>query len=596
MVMEPLKFYEDCGEEKHRQNISDFLGAMISEAGVDADENRRTVAEHGKKVKAIEKMGSRLGWWKLLRGLCILLTAGCILIAVASVSEYASIGPAAIPVIAVGLAASVGFILLIVKVLSPKIKGMKGSIDALEAEAQRLLSDAEAQMAPLNSLFDDTDTFRLIEKTVPGFEFNKDYSVKMQEEFIRKNDFCDVMGSGSSVTDTVSGHYKGNPFLYGRYLTCRMGSKTYYGEMTITWVERVTASDGKIQVEHRQQTLRASVRKPIPLYSRKTYLYYGCQGAPNLSFSREPQHSERSSNAAISGKVKSGERMLRKKEKRALKRGESFTALSNSEFEVLFGANDRDKEVEFRMMYTPLAQINTVKLLRSRVGYGDDFSFTKRGRMNVICSEHSQKWDMDTSASRYYSHDIDKTVQAFTEHNVKFFKSLFFDFAPLLSVPLYQQRPVRSLEPPRLYPSNYTAYEYEVLANSLSPSLFAHPDAATDSILKATCISKGDRLDGVKVTASSFRKVERVDYVSVYGNDGNYHNVPVRWIDYIPVTKETLMGVRELGLNQRDFGRRLRANSDFNNNRLRARGTYIHGLLGYVPGSSESLSTLNEII
>ena len=49
-----------------------------------------------------------------------------------------------------------------------------------------------------------------------------------------------------------------------------------------------------------------------------------------------------------------------------MKNGGQFQEMANSEFDVLFGANDRDHEVQFRLMYTPLAQRNTVDLIKDK--------------------------------------------------------------------------------------------------------------------------------------------------------------------------------------------------------------------------------------
>jgi hypothetical protein len=39
--------------------------------------------------------------------------------------------------------------------------------------------------------------------------------------------------------------------------------------------------------------------------------------------------------------------------------------------------------------------------------------------------------------------------------------------------------------------------------------------------------------------------VERVDYISTFGGDGRFHNVPVYWLEYIPVQKQTIIEMRE---------------------------------------------------
>ena len=70
----------------------------------------------------------------------------------------------------------------------------------------------------------------------------------------------------------------------------------------------------------------------------------------------------------------------------------AFNRLPNEEFEALFMALDRDNEVEFRLLFTPLAQKNMISILRAKnVGFGDDFIFKKRKELNYIKSMHMGK-------------------------------------------------------------------------------------------------------------------------------------------------------------------------------------------------------------
>ena len=77
-----------------------------------------------------------------------------------------------------------------------------------------------------------------------------------------------------------------------------------------------------------------------------------------------------------------------------IKENRDFTSMSNTDFEVLFDALDRTDEVQFRTLFTPLAQTNMVSLIRSQTGYGDDFVFVKANRMNFVATDHSQGRDI----------------------------------------------------------------------------------------------------------------------------------------------------------------------------------------------------------
>jgi len=106
-----------------------------------------------------------------------------------------------------------------------------------------------------------------------------------------------------------------------------------------------------------------------------------------------------------------------------------------------------------------------------------------------------------------------------------------------MSIPLYQQHKPHEYIYKDNYERNYTSFESDVLANALDVSLLRDPNTVTNTILKTSLIGKNDDQDVIMVTAHSFYGVDRVDYVSVYGGDGNYHDVPVPWVEYCPTTK-----------------------------------------------------------
>lgn len=46
-------------------------------------------------------------------------------------------------------------------------------------------------------------------------------------------------------------------------------------------------------------------------------------------------------------------------------------------------------EVEFRLLFTPVAQTQMLNLMKdTKVGYGDVFTFIKQRKVNVLMSEH----------------------------------------------------------------------------------------------------------------------------------------------------------------------------------------------------------------
>ena len=593
LLLEPLKFFEEGGREKHQENINAYFDDLVKQSGINVEENRETVKKYKSQLETIASLDKKISKFKFLRGLLIFgVIVGIILIIAGIASEFADITAI---LCAIGGAALTGVSLFFI---FAKVNKIIKNFDDIRTEEQKkadaLLSEANAQMAVLNSLFDDNDTHKTFEKTIPEFSFDKNFSIKLSREFFEHNDFIDIMDNENSVINTLAGTFMENPFLYQRYKVHTMGTHTYHGTLTIKWIEYYTDSEGNRRSRERTQVLHASVTKPKPYYSVSTHLNYGAQGAPDLHFSREAQHTEKLNDKAVAKKVKSGEKQLQKQARKAVKDGGSFTEMANTEFEVLFGASDRDNEVQFRMMFTPLAQRNMVKLVRSQTGWGDDFSFVKKGRFNYICSEHSQNWDMNTSPEKYRSFDVDESRKKFVDFNNAYFKSVFFDFAPLFSVPLYQQKPVQSLEPIREYNSHYTNYEYETLANCIGESVFAHSKTATDVILKAKCAGSQNNTDNVEVTAYSYAAVDRIDYVSVYGGDGRYHDVPVQWIEYIPIEKTSYMAVREFGYSAKELDEKMNGKFAEVVSRYAEKGAYAHGLFAYALGEEDSIASIDS--
>ena len=466
-------------------------------------QNRKTVQEYNHYKEHLKSLKRKLNWLKVLRVLmCITLI----------------------------------LIPLVIMKTTPKIKALKEEIEHADQKADELYELAKRQMQPLNELFTERDSVDLIEKTIPSMDFDLHLSVEQELDMKINYDFANDLDCQQSTLDVMAGKFNGNPFLFENKLIHTMGMETYHGYKTITWTETYRDSQGRRQTRHRSQTLHASVTKPKPFYHRQAVLHYGAQGGPDLSFSRDATHLEKKSDKAIERYVKRGERRLDRKTDKAIKKNDNFMSMANTEFEVLFDALNRDHEVQFRTLFTPLAQTNMVDLILSQdEGYGDDFYFYKKKRMNEIVSNHSQGRSLYLLPHQYVSHFYDEIHDNFIQKNVEYFKAIYFDFAPILAIPIYQERPVHSLKPLPDYNQLYAQKEHEILANCMSASHIVHSDTKTSAILKAQLVRSKDEKDEIQVSAYSYDIEPQVEYVSVYGDDGRYHNVAVPWDLYIPL-------------------------------------------------------------
>jgi hypothetical protein len=208
---------------------------------------------------------------------------------------------------------------------------------------------------------------------------------------------------------------------------------------------------------------------------------------------------------------------------------------------------NRTEEVQYRTLFTPLAQTNMVELILSRSGYGDDFQFVKMNRMNRIATHHSQGRAMNLLPGQYVSYSYDIIRENFINKNTEFFKAVYFDFAPIWAIPIYQERPVHSLKPLPDYSQIYSSKECEALANAVDKKYVVHPQTKTLAILKSSYVKTKDKTDETCVTAYSYDIEKRVDVVSVRGGDGFYHNVSVPWDEYIPLEAQNYFYVAESG-------------------------------------------------
>ena len=545
LLLEPSVSYEKVYKERFNSAANELLDALVKRSGLNEEENRKTAQNHRDKKAEAEKIGRKTGWMRFLMILMIVLGV---------LGAVIGIGCLAVGTIAAGLpclCVGVTLFVLALTVIRKRVKALAASRDKLEAEAKQLYDTAMAQMMPLLTIFDNNMTYELIRKTLPTLVIDDLFDNRRYDYLAGKYGLPEAPGEEDSTVGVLSGEIVGNPFLFERIFRHKMGMQTYEGTLTIHWTTYSRDSKGHTVAHHHTQVLHAHVRKPKPFYSTLTRLVYGNDAAPDLSFLHERSHCERLNEKQLASHVKNKMAEIRKQARKNVENG--FTELGNEEFDALFGATDRDNEVQFRLLFTPLAQKNLLHMMKGGSPYGDDFNFCKRKCLNYVISEHGQKWDIDTDCDRYNSYDIDITRKAFIDYNNDYFRSFFFDMAPLLAVPMYQQNKPREYIYKESYDRAYTVREAEILANKVGSRQFAHPASNTPAILKTQLVSSRSGVDTLRVTASSYRTVRRVDFVTVFGRDGRFHSVPVYWYEYIPLSRESEMAISHLDMTEKEY-------------------------------------------
>lgn len=551
-LTEPIKAYNYFLKEAYHNNATTFFDKLVEQNKVDIEENRITVVKIKTQTAKINKAENSLGKKKFLKGFFIFLIVACFIAAtIFGVVAYNTKNYWYLFITAGGISGGVGLIFA-AKAVGKKIKEMQTALDKLIQEKEVLLREAYSQMKTLNDSYDWNIPSKILTETTPliqmdeYFDQAKFYNLKKKYGF-KENDEPNI----SSVF-VQSGSILGNPFILERNYVSQMVDHTYSGTKTIVWTTVEGFGKNRRVVTH-SQTLVAYVTKPAAEYFYETWLVYGNEAAPKLSFSREPSNANKMDEKQIDHFAKDFERDLQKKMEKMPLSDDPFTMMSNAEFEALFNAVNRDDDVEFRLLFTPLAQKNMLELIKSKVPYGDDFYFIKSKGLNYIKSKHAQNDDLDADPSKFVQYDYDFARQNFINYCDNYFTSFYFNLAPLLCIPLYQQHMAFEEIFKGTLDANLTSFETEVMANRFDQSNFKHSLSDTPATLKRHFVKKNGLSDIVNIHAYSYQKVPHTTYVSQFGGDGRSHEIPVNWFEYVPLEQVTPFALQECHTTQKKF-------------------------------------------
>lgn len=551
-IYEPLALFRDSLKEQHRESTAEFFEELVRRSGVDEAANKKTVAVIRKLDTELTAEGRRESRWKFVRLLFWLVTAICVACLVLyGVGLYDGKVPFHLYWSVAALVGAGGTIYGAVAKLNPLLRSIREQLQKLQEQRASELSKAWQQMAPLNRLYDWDMGAKLVQQTVPRLELDPYMTNGRLEEMRQSFGWSDNFNSNKSVLCTLSGHINGNPFVVVETLDFHMGTKTYTGSKMISWqeLERYTDSQGRSRTRYvtRHQTLTASVTKPAPEHSPNKMVIYANEAAPTLTFSRHPSELSTAGDGVMDKWRKSRKIKQLEKLSRNLDDDSGYTIMSNKEFAALFHATDRNDEVQFRLLFTPMAQQQMVLLLKDKeVGYGDNFLFRKERMINMVEPSHLAKVELGLDPSKFHSYDLAAARQFFNDFNNDYFKAIFFAMAPLLTIPLYQQHRSHADIYKDVYSKEASFWEHEAIANAHGQNVFRHPDSKTPNILKTVAGNIDDGVREVAVTAYGFRTEQRTDYVSKLGGDGRWHQVPVEWTEYLPVSRTTPLAVREV--------------------------------------------------
>lgn len=542
-IFEPLLAYKNVYKEAFNKNATEYIDKLVEKSAVDIETNRETNRKIKKNETERGEIVKKIGKQNFLRGFLIFLVVAGLIAAVIGIVMIVN-GSAAslltpILMIILGFLFPIMSLVLIFVVVNRKLKELRGLKAKLDKKIDELTKEAWAQMSPLNELFSRGMSVELFKKTIPIINLDKMFDSKRLDYLVSKFGLAEARDVNRSSLYVQSGDIIGNPFFICNDLVHRLGTKTYYGELVIHWTT-TSYVNGRLVTNHHTQTLRANLDKPCPYYREEPYLVYGNEAAPNLIFSRQDSDAEKMNDKQIEKMVNKEVKKLNKIAEKNIKNGGDFTVMGNSEFEVIFGAKNRNNELQFRLLFTPLAQKQLLQLMKDKeVAFGDDFDFVKHKMINIVYPEHLRNITLDVDPTYFHGFDYDVIRKNFLDYNNAYFKHIFFTFAPILAIPLYQQQKPHEYIYKDLYDSYVSFYEHEHVVNAMNAKEFIHPLSATPNILKTSIVKSGNSCDTIRVTSYGYQTIERVENVPVFGGDGRTHMVPVKWIEYIPVSQNS---------------------------------------------------------
>lgn len=560
-LLEPLKYYKEELEDKFSKILKNNFENLLKESKISIDKNRETVKEYNELFKVKGKNERKLKWLKFFSFLVLVGIVYFVLVDVNVIKNFKSainlginytdslIKTIYISVILLAL------IILNFKYLRRKKNELNETINQLQDLLEKKKNECYSQVKPLLELFDDNIANKIITQIVPNLILDKDFDFKRYSNLVYNFGLPKESGKKYTTKDIISGEILGNPFVIMKETHNKVVDQEYRGSLEVSWEEYYT-ENGQRKSRVVRETLTASVIKPKQVFEDSIKLIYGNEVAEHLTFFREPNYIHNLKPKKLESYIKKKIDEVKKKSERAIKTGGTFLEMGNLEFDALFRALNRDNEVEFRVLFTPIAQKNMISLLTDE-DFGDDFIYHKDKKLNIILN--NEDWVLNVGREIYNNFSYDNIEKIYYEINEKYFKNFYKLFLPILSIPVYHQHKAQSY----IYESdfNYNPYTAETMANLLGDKTFLHPESTTQGILKTTTIQTNNDIDLVDVICNSYKEVKKIDYVPRRARNGSMYSVPVEWIDYVPLTSEGRMELKRVNATEREFSNSI--NSDF---------------------------------
>ena len=285
-LTEPVKAYDYYLKDAVHETASNYFDGLVNKSNIDIDANRFTIQELNKYRKKVNNITKKINTKKGLKAfvivLIVLLFVAAIIMTVVTVKSFVWW----FILIIVGCVGTAVGLIFLARYIHKQIKENEAILAKLNKKVEDLLNEARGQLEELNKSYDwnipakiFTDTVSLIQMD-QYFDKNKFYFLRNKYGF-KENE------ENISSLFVQSGSILGNPFILERNRVREISDHTYTGTLTIHWTTVVGTGKNR-HVVHHSQTLVAHVVKPRPEYYEETWLAYGNEAAPSLSFSRSP--------------------------------------------------------------------------------------------------------------------------------------------------------------------------------------------------------------------------------------------------------------------------------------------------------------------
>ncbi len=559
-LLEPLKYYKTEVAKNFLDKLTDNFENLLRKSGIDIEANKKSVSDYNEISKVKVKNEKKLKWAEIFYILFFYIFIFLIIYEIGIIRTIKNlydlnknIQDPILRALLIGIGAVVLGILNF-KYIRGKKKQLNKSIKEIETELVLKKEECYSQVNPLLSLFESNTANKIVTEIIPTLVLDKNFKIERYADLVENFEMPTKLQNNFSTKDIISGEILGNPFIIIKSLCNRVIDQKYTGSLTVSWEETYRDSNGERKTRTVSQTLHASIIKPKQIFEDKIDLIYGNDAAEHLHFSREPKFIHEFSEKKLAKYVKKSEKELKKKTENAIKTGQTFLEMGNSEFDVLFGALNRDNEVEFRVLFTPIAQRNILEVLKDK-DFGDDFAFRKINKLNNVSNQNDWILNIDKSYYEDFSYEIIK--EKYYDINKRYLNNFYRLFLPILAIPVYHQHKAQKYIYQEKYNYNYNPYTSEAAANLLGAELFSHEESNTPSILKTKTLRVEGDADLIEVISQSYKAVERTEYVPMRAGDGRVYNVPVNWIDYVPLAAKGRMELKKLDIEENEFEKSL---------------------------------------